>query len=379
MAAFKNPVDALAFAACIQHDLFDAKWPTEEEINSFYIRQIPVGVSRRVSFQPLQPPSEQQLDHSELWNGLRVRVGIHYGCGQIHVDETTRGYDYFGTVVNTAARVEGVGHGGQMLISAEMYEEYLNRLQAPLRRPSLADLLFISLGRQPLRGLPEPIELYQVTPMRFHQRRFPALRLDMENALAEELLDKGSSKGKNSSSKVNRSESSPSLSAQRKVGDEGSMTSARSVGSDYERSLNLVRAMISHGDFQSQARLIEGLASQWENHKRTAKRGLADISERHSHLLAEAVGAAYRAINVPDSYGPTPVNLKSPKKPLPALVSHDDVEALVFNQLPPVTDPNDVSVLSNGSGARARPASVADVKNGFGSSPQPPPTQIFID
>ena len=48
-----------------------------------------------------------------VWPGpaLHVRMGIHMG------EAEERNGDYFGTVVNTAARVEAAGHGGQVLIT----------------------------------------------------------------------------------------------------------------------------------------------------------------------------------------------------------------------------------------------------------------------
>lgn len=33
--------------------------------------------------------------YQDQWNGLRVRVGIHYGLGDITYDTVTKGYDYF--------------------------------------------------------------------------------------------------------------------------------------------------------------------------------------------------------------------------------------------------------------------------------------------
>ena len=47
------------------------------------------------------------------WPGpaLKVRMGLHLG------ETEERGGDYFGPVVNTAARVEAAGHGGQVLMS----------------------------------------------------------------------------------------------------------------------------------------------------------------------------------------------------------------------------------------------------------------------
>jgi class 3 adenylate cyclase len=47
------------------------------------------------------------------WPGpaLRVRIGVHLG------EAEERSGDYVGPTVNTAARVEAAGHGGQVLIS----------------------------------------------------------------------------------------------------------------------------------------------------------------------------------------------------------------------------------------------------------------------
>lgn len=45
--------------------------------------------------------------------GLPVRMGLHTGEAQ------QRGDDFFGPVVNRAARIMAAGHGGQILLSAE--------------------------------------------------------------------------------------------------------------------------------------------------------------------------------------------------------------------------------------------------------------------
>lgn len=60
---------------------------------------------------------------SPMFKGLRVRIGIHLGThssiieegGQLQImyDKVTKGYDYYGPVVNVAARIESIGFGGQ--------------------------------------------------------------------------------------------------------------------------------------------------------------------------------------------------------------------------------------------------------------------------
>ena len=74
---------------------------------------------------------------------LRVRIGVHTG------EAAERDGDYFGTVVNRAARLMAAGHGGQVLVSA-----------------ATADLLdadgLVDLGVHRLRDLAEPQRVFQV-------------------------------------------------------------------------------------------------------------------------------------------------------------------------------------------------------------------------
>ncbi|HEY6628602.1 MAG TPA: adenylate/guanylate cyclase domain-containing protein [Acidimicrobiia bacterium] len=76
----------------------------------------------------------------------RVRIGVHSGSPA----RTETGY--VGLPVNTAARVCNAGHGGQILISGTTRDE--------LSTPGV-DL--VGLGAFDLRGLPRPVELFQVT------------------------------------------------------------------------------------------------------------------------------------------------------------------------------------------------------------------------
>jgi predicted ATPase len=82
---------------------------------------------------------------------LPVRMGIATG------EAERRGADYFGAVLNRAARVMAAGHGGQILL-----------LESTAGLLSGVDLLH--LGPRRLRDLPTPVDVFQV--------RAPGLRTD---------------------------------------------------------------------------------------------------------------------------------------------------------------------------------------------------------
>jgi adenylate cyclase len=166
MCVCMQPSTAVKFAIGLQHAFQHFDWGSDA-INEAYATQL-----------------EKEMDPA-VWNGLRVRIGMHYGYGDIKLDPTTKGYDYYGTVVNTAARIESVCHGGQIGISQAMLEE--------LDTHSL-DLVWMDLGEQELRGLSEKIHLYQLLPKgAMEMRMFPPLRLDKAQELQLEEDNKDGS------------------------------------------------------------------------------------------------------------------------------------------------------------------------------------------
>ena len=165
MVAFKSPTSALEFALAIQDAFLKHDWRDGGDIQQTY-----------TELMEATAPEKSVESVTSLWNGLRVRVGVHTGKGSIQQDPVTLGYDYYGTVVNTAARVESVGHGGQVLITDSTFFA-VTEGKAVLPPLSLA-ATSQDLGHQPLRGLSEPVQLFQVIPNVLQQRRFPPLRLD---------------------------------------------------------------------------------------------------------------------------------------------------------------------------------------------------------
>lgn len=100
------------------------------------------------------------------FRGLRVRMGVH--VGEPEARAVGDKVDYFGPMVNRAARIGGAGHGGQTLLSGEAWEAV---------RRALADALVAEpLGCFQLRGLEGVQELVQVLPPKLAGRTFPAIR-----------------------------------------------------------------------------------------------------------------------------------------------------------------------------------------------------------
>ncbi|KAL4402878.1 cysteinyl-tRNA synthetase [Malassezia pachydermatis] len=126
-------------------------------------------------------------DGSLLYRGLSVRMGIHWGWPVCEVDPVNNRMDYFGPMVNRAARISGAADGGQILASQDVVQE-LERLftkygptddlpsevgsEAPtnastprevvlLRRMGLG---IISMGERRLKGIETPEKLFLLHP-----------------------------------------------------------------------------------------------------------------------------------------------------------------------------------------------------------------------
>ena len=92
---------------------------------------------------------------------VRVRIGIHSGY------PTSTDDNYIGMDVNTTSRITAVGHGGQVVASANTREG--------VKASSPNDVTFKALGTHKLRGLPEAVPLYQVAAKGL-PTKFPPLR-----------------------------------------------------------------------------------------------------------------------------------------------------------------------------------------------------------
>ena len=105
---------------------------------------------------------------------LRVRCGLHAGRAE------RRDNDFFGTVVNRAARISNAAHGGQILLSQAVAVLVSDRL------PNGVTLR--ELGAMRLRDLASPERIHQVMHAKLREN-FPALRTleATPNNLAQQL------------------------------------------------------------------------------------------------------------------------------------------------------------------------------------------------
>jgi class 3 adenylate cyclase/tetratricopeptide (TPR) repeat protein len=128
MVAFGDCADALRFCADAQLALEAAAWP------------------------------------DALPQGVRVRMGVHVGTPIRTSDPLTGRADYYGPMVNRAARIGAAAHGGQVLASA-------------VAAAAAGDGLEVrDLGEHTLAGLNATERLHQVLPRALDGRRFPPPR-----------------------------------------------------------------------------------------------------------------------------------------------------------------------------------------------------------
>ena len=102
MVAFSSIVDACSFGLSVHVKLLETSWPPE-------LLAIPICMP----------------DSSGEWGGLRVRIGVAWGEAVVEPQRTSDKFDYFGPIVNQAARIENACVPGSVSISESAYDELL--------------------------------------------------------------------------------------------------------------------------------------------------------------------------------------------------------------------------------------------------------------
>jgi adenylate cyclase len=117
-----------------------------------------------------------------LYRGLSVRMGIHWGSPVCEVDPTTLRMDYFGPMVNRAARICGAADGGQICVSSDVVseikalesmltnEEPSTKLPRDVRLLKKIGFSIVEMGEKKLKGLEKAEILSLVFPNSLKRR-----------------------------------------------------------------------------------------------------------------------------------------------------------------------------------------------------------------
>lgn len=141
MIAFPSPAQALRFCVEVQQSLHTHPW------------------SERLLARP-------EAAVAPGFRGLRVRMGVHEGEPECRRKNGRA--DYYGPMVNRAARIASCGHGGQVLVSAETWEQASRDVKQAVQATDL--------GEFSLRSLSGTQRIVQLVPNEFIERRFEPIK-----------------------------------------------------------------------------------------------------------------------------------------------------------------------------------------------------------
>ncbi|KIV80111.1 hypothetical protein PV11_07633 [Exophiala sideris] len=172
MVSFPTVTSALLWCFSCQSHLLELPWPQE-------------------ILETVHCQEKFDADQNLIYRGLSVRMGIHWGQPVCDLDPITRRMDYFGPMVNKAARVSAVADGGQIAVSSDFIAEVqrtletcaeddrrdsagsdetvnddplFSQIRRELRQLSSQGFEVKDLGETKLKGLENPEYLYLMYP-----------------------------------------------------------------------------------------------------------------------------------------------------------------------------------------------------------------------
>lgn len=110
MVSFPTATSALLWCFSVQSHLLEAAWPSEI-LNSVHCQEV------------------LDAEQNVIYRGLSVRMGMHWGNPVCELDPVTRRMDYFGPMVNRAARISGSADGGEINVSSDFIAEIQRTLE----------------------------------------------------------------------------------------------------------------------------------------------------------------------------------------------------------------------------------------------------------
>eukprot|EP01065_Artemidia_motanka_P010356 TRINITY_DN15482_c0_g1_i1.p1 TRINITY_DN15482_c0_g1~~TRINITY_DN15482_c0_g1_i1.p1 ORF type:complete len:815 (+),score=124.40 TRINITY_DN15482_c0_g1_i1:178-2622(+) len=141
MLAFATAIQACSFALGSQEELVNAEWPLD---------LVQHRLCRKVVLESGQV----------IWHGPRIRIGLHYGPVRAEKNPVTGRCDYFGPVVNVAARIEAVlKDGGLIGVTNAILEAAGTELFTLASKPTVS-----LLGTRELKGVRTSVEIHIMLP-----------------------------------------------------------------------------------------------------------------------------------------------------------------------------------------------------------------------
>eukprot|EP01065_Artemidia_motanka_P001106 TRINITY_DN10524_c0_g1_i1.p1 TRINITY_DN10524_c0_g1~~TRINITY_DN10524_c0_g1_i1.p1 ORF type:complete len:825 (+),score=129.00 TRINITY_DN10524_c0_g1_i1:45-2519(+) len=142
MMAFHEPADGINFCLDVQEDLVRHSW---------------TGITSCDLCRPVRTS-----DGDLLWHGLRVRAGVNAGPVRLEQNPISNRWDYFGTTVNVAARVEGLIRKGGVVCATNA--ALVSAGNVPKQ------VVAIPLGAVSLRGVKDKVEVTALFPQALRLR-----------------------------------------------------------------------------------------------------------------------------------------------------------------------------------------------------------------
>ncbi|PRP84845.1 hypothetical protein PROFUN_07499 [Planoprotostelium fungivorum] len=146
----ESTLNAVWWCLFVQEALMRAEWPKELLDNSQFSKVV------------------YDQDGTMIFRGLRVRMGVHMGKPECRLDAVSGRVDYFGNMINRAAKIQSAATGGQVFMSGKVWEAV---------RREINDVYFEHLGEHTLPGLRSSEQIIQILPKSLSERikHFPAL------------------------------------------------------------------------------------------------------------------------------------------------------------------------------------------------------------
>ena len=146
MVAFGDVCDAMEWCMAVQLKLLEANWPG--------------------SIVAREQAATQVVDGVLLYHGLRVRMGFTTGEPEAQLDPVTGRMDYFGPMVNLAARISGQGKGGETIIGSAGMAALRQKQALPSQNVHVT-----GKGTKLLKGISKEETMFQLLPKGLGKRK----------------------------------------------------------------------------------------------------------------------------------------------------------------------------------------------------------------